>query len=52
MFLKKAGMLLEKQKKTAEAKKLYQEIKAKYPNTVEGREMDKYIARVDEGGNT
>ncbi|MBA2423139.1 MAG: tetratricopeptide repeat protein [Chitinophagales bacterium] len=46
MFLKKAGMLLESQKKSEEAKKLYEEIKSKYPNTVEGREMDKYIARV------
>ncbi|MBA2407456.1 MAG: tetratricopeptide repeat protein [Chitinophagales bacterium] len=46
MFLKKAGMLLEKQNKSEEAKKLYEEIKLKYPNTVEGREMDKYIARV------
>ncbi|MEO6166744.1 MAG: tetratricopeptide repeat protein [Chitinophagales bacterium] len=45
MFLKKAGMLLENQKKTAEAKKVYEEIKSKYPNTAEGREMDKYIAR-------
>lgn len=47
MFLKKAGMLLEYQKKNAEAKKIYQEIKAKYPNTSEGREMDKYIARTE-----
>lgn len=45
MFLKKAGMLLESQQKTAEAKRIYEEIKAKYPNTAEGRDMDKYIAR-------
>ncbi|MEP7129422.1 MAG: tetratricopeptide repeat protein [Chitinophagales bacterium] len=45
MFLKKAGMLLENQKKVSEAKKLYEEIKSKYPNTAEGRDMDKYIAR-------
>ena len=49
MFLKKAGMLLESQKKTSEAKKVYEEVKSKYPNTVEGREMDKYIARVEAG---
>ncbi|MFI5134710.1 MAG: tol-pal system YbgF family protein [Chitinophagales bacterium] len=47
MFLKKAGLLLEYQKKYDDAKKLYQEIKDKYPNTNEGREMDKYIARAD-----
>lgn len=52
MFLKKAGMLLENQKKTAEAKKVYEEIRSKYPNTVEGREMDKYIARVDVNENS
>ena len=47
MWLKKAGMLLENQKKTADAKKIYEEIKSKYPTTVEGRDMDKYIARVE-----
>lgn len=45
LFLKKAGMLLESRNKGAEAKKVYEEIKAKYPNSSEGREMDKYIAR-------
>ncbi|MBS1656728.1 MAG: tetratricopeptide repeat protein [Chitinophagales bacterium] len=52
MFLKKAGMLLEYTKKNAEAKKLYEEIKSRYPNTNEGREMDKYIARVEAGSNS
>jgi len=47
LFLKKAGMALEYQKKYDEAKKLYQEIKTKYPNTSEGRDMDKYIARAE-----
>ena len=47
MLLKKAGMLLENQKKPAEAKKMYEEVRSKYPNTVEGRDMDKYIARVE-----
>src|ERR1043165_4075936 len=42
LFLKKAGMLLEYEKKYGEAKKVYQEIKDKYPNSNEGREMDKY----------
>ena len=47
MLLKKAGMLLENLKKPDEAKKMYEEVKSKYPNTVEGRDMDKYIARVE-----
>lgn len=46
-YLKKAGMALEYQKKYDEAKKLYQEIQTKYPNTAEGRDIDKYIARAD-----
>lgn len=45
-FLKKAAMLLEVQKKPNDAKQLYQEIKMKYPNSSEGREIDKYLARV------
>ena len=52
MFLKKAGMLLEVEKKNEEAKKIYEEIKNRYPNTNEGREIDKYIARVEASGNT
>ncbi|MBA3647716.1 MAG: tetratricopeptide repeat protein [Chitinophagales bacterium] len=47
LFLKKAGMLLENQKKMGDAKNIYQEIKSKYPNSVEGRDMDKYIARIE-----
>jgi TolA-binding protein len=52
MFLKKAGMLLESQKKYDEATKIYQEIKSRYPNTNEGRDMDKYIARAEGNSNT
>lgn len=52
MFLKKAGMLLEVQKKNEEAKKLYEEIKNRYPATNEGREIDKYIARAEANSNT
>ncbi len=51
LFLKKAGMLLEHNKKTDEARKLYEEVKNKYPNSNEGREMDKYIARTESGSN-
>ncbi|MCY7411273.1 MAG: tetratricopeptide repeat protein [Chitinophagales bacterium] len=47
IFLKKAGMLLEVEKKGTEAIKLYQDIKSKYPNSTEGRDMDKYIARAE-----
>ncbi len=47
LFLKKAGMALEFEKKYTDAKKLYQEIQTKYPNTVEGRDIDKYIARAE-----
>jgi tetratricopeptide (TPR) repeat protein len=47
IFLKKAGMALEHEKKYADAKKIYQDLQSKYPNTSEGREMDKYIAHVD-----
>jgi TolA-binding protein len=45
-------MMLEYTKKSAEAKKIYEEIKSRYPNTNEGREMDKYIARVDAAANS
>jgi tetratricopeptide (TPR) repeat protein len=49
-FLKKAGLLLEMEKQKEEARKIYEEIKAKYPNSNEGRDMDKYIARLDAAG--
>lgn len=45
IFLKKAGMLLEKTGKGADAAKLYQEIQDKYPNSSEARDIDKYITR-------
>ncbi len=47
LFMKKAGMAMEKQKKYDEAKKIYEELKSKYPTSTEGRDMDKYIARVE-----
>ncbi|MEO5673407.1 MAG: tetratricopeptide repeat protein [Chitinophagales bacterium] len=52
LFLKKAGMLLEHEKKNDEAKRMYEEVKNKYPNTNEGREMDKFIARAEAGSNS
>ncbi len=46
VYLKRAGMLLEQMQRYPEALRIYQEVKARYPNTVEGREMEKYIGRV------
>lgn len=45
MFLLKAGNALEKQKKYADAKGYYEQVKDKYPNSEEGRDIEKYIAR-------
>jgi tetratricopeptide (TPR) repeat protein len=46
IFLMKAGMLHESQGNHAEALKLYEQIQEKYPESNEGRSIDKYIARV------
>ncbi len=45
IYMLKAGELLEGTKQD-EALKLYETIKLKYPETTEGRSIDKYIARV------
>lgn len=45
VYMMKAGELLESSNKQAEALKLYETIKLKYPETNEGRSIDKYIAR-------
>ena len=45
VYMMKAGELLESSDKNAEALKLYEVIKQKYPETTEGRSIDKYIAR-------
>lgn len=45
-FLFKTGLAYEKAKKPADAKKAYEKIRAQYPNSDEGREIEKYIARV------
>lgn len=47
VYLKRAGMLLEKTGRPQEALKLYEAVRAQFPNSVEGREMDKYIGRVE-----
>ena len=46
-YMLKAGILLEETGKAAEALKMYEEIKVKYPSTPEGFEIDKYISRIN-----
>jgi len=46
IYLMKAGMLHESEGNFAEALKLYEQIQEKYPESNEGRSIDKYIARV------
>ncbi|MEM9991119.1 MAG: tetratricopeptide repeat protein [Bacteroidota bacterium] len=46
-YLKKAGMLSEKLGKTADALANYKKIKAEYPDSPDGRDIDKYIARLN-----
>jgi predicted negative regulator of RcsB-dependent stress response len=45
IYMLKAGELLESSNKQAEALKLYETIKQKFPESNEGRSIDKYIAR-------
>jgi tetratricopeptide (TPR) repeat protein len=47
VYLMKAGKLLESTGKFDDALIAYQEIKQKYPESNEGRTIDKYIARVE-----
>jgi len=46
-YLLKAGVAYEELKKPEEALKLYKEIKDKYPQSVEGYDIDKYISRIE-----
>ncbi len=46
VYMMKAAGLLESMNKQKEALALYEEIKAKYPTSTEGTNIDKYIARV------
>lgn len=50
-YLFRAGLALEKANKPADAIAVYKEIREKYPQTSEGREMDKYLARLGEVRN-
>lgn len=51
VYLFRAGLALEKAGKPKDAVTLYKEIREKYPQTNEGREMDKYLARLGEVKN-
>lgn len=46
-YLFKTGLALEYQKKYAEAQKCYQSVRDRYPNSDEGRDIEKYIARTE-----
>ena len=46
IYMLKAGVLLENSSKSADALKIYETIKAKFPESNEGKNIDKYIARV------
>lgn len=45
-YLKKVGLLHEKQGQNSEAKAAFEKIKNDYPTSQEGTDIDKYIARV------
>jgi tetratricopeptide (TPR) repeat protein len=47
LYMLKAAKVLESIESFEDALALYREIKAKYPETTEGQEADKYIARVE-----
>lgn len=49
-MLKKYGMLCEKEGNMKEAVNAYKIIMDKYPNTMEGREIEKYLARAEAQG--
>lgn len=47
VLMLKTAMTLEKRGDKSEAKKIYEEIRDQYPQSVEGRDIEKYIARVE-----
>ncbi len=46
-YLKKIGLLHERNGNPEDARAVYQRIKDEYPESTEGREIDKYIVRVE-----
>ena len=46
-YMMKLGLLNEKEGNNEKALSIYQNIRSKYPNSVEGRDIDKYIARIN-----
>lgn len=46
-YLLKAGVVCEELKQPEEALKFYKEIKDQYPQSIEGYDIDKYIARIE-----
>jgi len=46
IYMLKAGEILESTNKTADALKIYEAIKLKFPDSNEGKSIDKYIARI------
>jgi tetratricopeptide (TPR) repeat protein len=51
ILLKKAGLVYEEMKDYNKALEVYTRLKATYPESQEGREMDRYIARVEQKGS-
>lgn len=51
MFLKKAAFALETKGNYSESLAYYERIKNEYPRSTEGRDVEKYIARVKTSGN-
>jgi TolA-binding protein len=45
-YLLKAGLLCEQMKKPEDAKKYYSQIKEKYPESPQGKEIDRYLVGV------
>jgi tetratricopeptide (TPR) repeat protein len=51
IILKKAGLAYEDKGNYADAIKIYERIKNEYPESMEGKDMDKYISRAKSLGN-
>jgi len=49
VYMMKAATLLESMGEPEEALEIYKELKENYPSTPEGRDIDRYIARIENG---